>query len=54
MTTAHRPTFKPALGGSEQGGNKMMTHTRSFSARELPAYLELKVRKPGQGTQEEI
>lgn len=32
----------------------MMTHTRSFSARELPAYLELKVRKPGQGTEEEI
>jgi protein CWC15 len=54
MTTAHRPTFKPAIGGSEQGGNKMLTHTRAYSARDLPAYLELKVRKPGQGTQDEI
>lgn len=32
----------------------MLTHTRAFSARDLPAYLELKLRKTGQGTQEEI
>ena len=40
MTTAHRPTWKPAvgiyikyLGGSEQGGNLLVTPTRSYSAR---------------------
>ncbi len=54
MTTAHRPTFKPAIGGSEQGGNKLLTTTRAFSAKDLPAYLELKTRKPGQGTSEEL
>ena len=32
----------------------MLTHTRAFSARDLPAYLEMKIRKPGQGTLDEI
>lgn len=54
MTTAHRPTFRPAIGGSEQGGNKMLVHSRSYHSKDLPAYLILKMRKPGQGTQEEL
>ncbi|CAK56359.1 unnamed protein product (macronuclear) [Paramecium tetraurelia] len=54
MTTAHRPTYRPAIGGSEQGGNKMLVHSRSYHSKDLPAYLILKMRKPGQGTQEEL
>ncbi|KAM3147262.1 hypothetical protein pb186bvf_000513 [Paramecium bursaria] len=54
MTTAHRPTFKPAIGGSEQGGNKMLVHTRSYHSKDLPAYLKLKLREKGQGTQDEL
>ncbi|CAD8057421.1 unnamed protein product [Paramecium sonneborni] len=54
MTTAHRPTYRPAIGGSEQGGNKMLVHSRSYHSKDLPAYLILKMRRPGQGTQEEL
>lgn len=32
MTTSHRPTFKPAMGGSEQGGNVLIVPKRSYTA----------------------
>jgi len=54
MTTAHRPTWKAATGGSEQGGSKMVIPTRSYSSRDLPGYLHLKQRQPGQGTQGDL
>ncbi|KAF3933515.1 hypothetical protein ABW20_dc0103956 [Dactylellina cionopaga] len=42
MTTAHRPTFDPAVGKETQRGPQ-------YHQRLLPAHTLLKVRKPGQG-----
>ncbi|KAK6543766.1 complexed with cef1p [Orbilia ellipsospora] len=42
MTTAHRPTFDPAVGKETQRGP-------AYHQRLLPAHTVLKVRKPGQG-----
>ncbi|KAK3942987.1 Pre-mRNA-splicing factor Cwf15/Cwc15 [Diplogelasinospora grovesii] len=42
MTTAHRPTFDPARGKEELRGP-------AYHQRLLPAYTQLKFRKPGQG-----
>ncbi|KFY82625.1 hypothetical protein V500_10423 [Pseudogymnoascus sp. VKM F-4518 (FW-2643)] len=42
MTTAHRPTFDPAVGKEAQRGP-------AYHQRLLPAHTQLKVRKPGQG-----
>ena len=50
MTTAHRPTWNAARGGSEQGGNLLVNPTRAYSALDLPAHTKLKYRtngKPG-------
>lgn len=44
MTTAHRATFNPAVGGSEQGGNKLMVPTRQYSSKDLPGYTEMRLR----------
>jgi len=58
MTTAHRPTWNAAAGGSSgnQEGywNTGGLTSRQFSARDLPSQLKLKARKPGQGTAWEV
>jgi len=54
MTTANRPTWNPAKGGSEQGGNSLVVPTRQYSAKDMPANLHLKVRQEGQGSKEEM
>ncbi len=46
MTTAHRPTWNSAKGGSEQGGNLLVNPTRTYSAKDLPANTTLKYRQP--------
>eukprot|EP01017_Pseudomicrothorax_dubius_P015126 TRINITY_DN1756_c0_g3_i1.p1 TRINITY_DN1756_c0_g3~~TRINITY_DN1756_c0_g3_i1.p1 ORF type:complete len:247 (-),score=73.56 TRINITY_DN1756_c0_g3_i1:73-813(-) len=53
MTTAHRPTWKASVGGSEQGGNRMVVPSRQYSSRDLPGQLTLKERRTGQGRLEE-
>eukprot|EP00826_Nyctotherus_ovalis_P037027 TRINITY_DN3349_c0_g1_i4.p3 TRINITY_DN3349_c0_g1~~TRINITY_DN3349_c0_g1_i4.p3 ORF type:complete len:240 (+),score=89.92 TRINITY_DN3349_c0_g1_i4:147-866(+) len=53
MTGAHRPTWKAAIGSSEQGGNIQYIPTRQYSARDVPSHLNLKLRTSGQGTVEE-
>eukprot|EP00002_Diphylleia_rotans_P013041 TRINITY_DN2539_c0_g1_i1.p1 TRINITY_DN2539_c0_g1~~TRINITY_DN2539_c0_g1_i1.p1 ORF type:complete len:243 (+),score=79.75 TRINITY_DN2539_c0_g1_i1:51-779(+) len=53
MTTAHRPTWAAAVGGSEQGGNRNIAPTRQYSSRDLPGHLKVKTRQPGQGTKDE-
>ncbi|KAL1988475.1 hypothetical protein VTN96DRAFT_9530 [Rasamsonia emersonii] len=47
MTTAHRPTFDPAQGREAPRGP-------AYHQRLLPAYMTLKVRQPGQGSEEEV
>jgi protein CWC15 len=44
MTTAHRPTYKAAIGGSEQGGNKVLVPSRQYSAKDLPGQMKMKER----------
>lgn len=48
MTTAHRATWNPAAGGSDQGGNKLMVPSRQYSSKDLPGYTEMRERKMGQ------
>lgn len=45
MTTAHKPTWNPAKGGSEQGGNKVLVPSRIVSVKDQPALLTLKRRR---------
>jgi protein CWC15 len=52
MTTAHRPTWNSARGGSEQGGNQLVQPKRNYSALDMPAHLKLKVRSEAQGSKE--
>ncbi|KAG4303499.1 hypothetical protein PCANB_000216 [Pneumocystis canis] len=49
MTTAHRPTYDPARGKSNE-----QAPTRMFSSRSLPAHTVLKYRRMGQASSEEI
>ena len=44
MTTAHRPTYHSAVGGTEQGGNKIFVPSRQYSAKDLPEQLAMKDR----------
>ncbi len=53
MTNAHRPTWKAAVGGSEQGGNILYIPSRQYSSRDMPSHLSLKTRHEGQGTEAE-
>lgn len=48
MTTAHRPTFVPAMGGSEQGGNRRQAPSMQFSSKDMPGHLALKYRQGAQ------
>eukprot|EP00483_Globobulimina_turgida_P004550 UN04559 len=54
MTTAHKPTFHPAIGTANQGGYRYVVKRQQFSSRDLPGQLDLKLRQPGQNTTEEI
>jgi protein CWC15 len=54
MTTAHRPTYNPTRGGSEQGGNKLYIPSKMYSSKDLPSNLNLKTRRPGQGTIKDV
>jgi len=53
MTTAARPTFEPARGGSSRGEKDLSAISKQYSSRDLPAHQKLKQREPGQGTVEE-
>mmetsp|Transcript_48574 Transcript_48574/g.56070 ORF Transcript_48574/g.56070 Transcript_48574/m.56070 type:complete len:265 (-) Transcript_48574:162-956(-) len=44
MTTAHRPTWNAAVGGSEQGAGKTFVPSRSYSAKDLPGQTKMKER----------
>ena len=54
MTTAHRATFNPAVGGNDQGANRLMVPTRQYSARDIAGYTKLHVRQKGQNNSEDI
>ncbi|XP_030837997.1 protein CWC15 homolog A [Strongylocentrotus purpuratus] len=54
MTTAARPTFNPAKGGSGKGEGDLSALSKQYSSRDLPAHTKLKYRQPGQDTGDEI
>ncbi|GLC44620.1 hypothetical protein PLESTB_001326600 [Pleodorina starrii] len=54
MTTAHRPTWAPAIGGEEQGGMRIFKPSVAVSAKNLPAHTKLKFRQEGQSSVEDV
>ncbi|OAY55294.1 protein CWC15 homolog [Manihot esculenta] len=54
MTTAARPTWAPAKGGNEQGGTRIFGPSQKYSSRDLASHTNLKPRKEGQDTQDEL
>ncbi|XP_037079973.1 protein CWC15 homolog [Pollicipes pollicipes] len=54
MTTAARPTFEPARGGSSRGEKDLSAISKQYSSRDLPAHTKLKQREAGQGTTDEL
>lgn len=54
MTTAARPTFETARGGTGKGEGDLSALSKQYSSRDLPSHTELKYRKKGQSTNEEI
>ncbi|XP_049868703.1 protein CWC15 homolog [Pectinophora gossypiella] len=54
MTTAARPTFDPARGGTGRGEKDLSAISRQYSSRDLPGHTKLKYREQGQGTTEEL
>jgi hypothetical protein len=49
MTTAHRPTWHTAKGGTEQGGNVLINPSRAYSSKDMPVHTSMKERSRGQG-----
>lgn len=54
MTTAARPTFDPAKGGTGLRDKNLGKLSQQTSSRDLPAHLKLKERTKGQDTAEEL
>ena len=55
MTTAHKPTFHPAIAKKNEGGwDSAGAVSHQFSVRDMPQQLTLKTRKLGQGSQSEL
>lgn len=54
MTTAARPTFEPAKGGSGRGERDLSALSKQYSSRDLPSHTRLKYREHGQTTQDEL
>ena len=54
MTTAHRPTFNPARGGSGRSEGDLSKLTQQYSSKDMPSHMKLKYREKGQATAEEL
>lgn len=54
MTTAARPTFEPAKGGSGRGERDLSALSKQYSSRDLPSHTRLKYREHGQTTTDEL
>lgn len=54
MTTAARPTFEPARGGTGKGENDLSSISKQYSSRDLPSHQRLKYREQGQGSSSEL
>mmetsp|Transcript_35721 Transcript_35721/g.93366 ORF Transcript_35721/g.93366 Transcript_35721/m.93366 type:complete len:221 (-) Transcript_35721:286-948(-) len=54
MTTAHRPTWTPAIGGTGKAEGKLGALSKQYSVRDQAAHTKLKVRRDGQDTEGEL
>ena len=54
MTTAAKPTFNPARGGTGRTESDLGALSKQYSSRDLPSHTKLKYRQEGQGTSGEM
>lgn len=54
MTTAHKPTFHPAVGSANQGGYRYHAPRMQYSARDMASHTVLKVRQTGQNAPSDV
>lgn len=54
MTTAHRPTFHPARGGTGRTEGDLSKLSQQYSSKDMPSHTKLKYRQTGQGTEDEL
>ncbi|XP_075263431.1 spliceosome-associated protein CWC15 homolog, partial [Convolutriloba macropyga] len=54
MTTAHRPTWAPAMGHEEQGGMRIFAPSTAFSAKDQRGQTKMKYRQIGQSSKGEL
>ncbi|ELU07517.1 hypothetical protein CAPTEDRAFT_99375 [Capitella teleta] len=54
MTTAARPTFEPARGGTGKGEGDLSALSKQYSARDLPSHTKIKYRQEGQNAAHEV
>ncbi|KAL3986419.1 hypothetical protein ACH3XW_42675 [Acanthocheilonema viteae] len=54
MTTAHRPTFEPARGGSGRNEGDLAKLSQQYSSKDMPSHTKLKYRQKGQGHAEDM
>uniref|UniRef100_A0A915B2K9 Uncharacterized protein n=1 Tax=Parascaris univalens TaxID=6257 RepID=A0A915B2K9_PARUN len=48
MTTAHRPTFEPARGGTGRNEGDLAKLSQQYSSKDMPSHTKLKYRQKGQ------
>lgn len=54
MTTAHRPTFDPARGGTQRGESDLSKLSTQYASRDMPSHKKLKYRQVGQAHPDEV
>uniref|UniRef100_A0A8R1HGP0 Protein CWC15 homolog n=1 Tax=Caenorhabditis japonica TaxID=281687 RepID=A0A8R1HGP0_CAEJA len=54
MTTAHRPTFYPARGGTARGEGDLSKLSNQYSSKDMPSHTKMKYRQSGQETIDDI
>jgi protein CWC15 len=54
MTTAHRPTFDPARGGTGKNEGDLSKLSQQYSSRDMPSHMSLKYRQKGQAHPDEV
>jgi len=54
MTTAHRPTFHPAQGGTGKNESDLSKLSKQYSSRDMPSHTKVKYRQSGQGSTDDV
>ena len=54
MTTAHRPTFVPARGGTGKNEGDLSKLSQQYSSKDMPSHTKLKYRQKGQSHADEV